>query len=151
MCRRRLPAAAGALALAAGGFVAGHSSSFTGEATVTTGCVVRFYSSGPALHQNGAHACTAATGVWVRDNGVLVIDQTHTGPVVSVTAQADETLVARGVQAGVSGGVSDAHVTFYDSRLGRVLDLTDPGDYRRIAGAYSNLWFQVTQISGEDS
>lgn len=116
------------------------------EGTVVTGCVIRLYSSGPAIHANGAHACTGAEGTpWIDDRGYLHVSQAVDAPVVSVVANPDETLVKRGIQAGVSGGVSESVIAMYDSRLGRELDLADPADYKRAAGIYSNLWLTWVQ------
>ena len=123
-----------------------HVTDFERGATVTTGCVIRFYYAGPTIHENGAHACTGATAVYVQPNGSMRIEQTRSAPVVSVVAQADETLVRRGITAGVSGGVHVSDVTFYDDHLGRMLDLSDPADYRRLVGPYANLWISWTQV-----
>lgn len=128
--------------------VAGVAVTTGGTETVTTGCVIRFYSDGPALHQNPAHKCDGATGVWIHDNGSLVIDQTHDAPVVGVTAQSDETLGPRLIFPGVSGAVQDSHIIFTDVKLGRALDLTNPADYQRLVGPYSNIWWSVTQEVG---
>lgn len=148
---RTLTALGAALGLILGGATVAattdsHASWAQDSEVITTGGVVRFYSDGPAVHENAQHAASGIRSVHISDRGHLVITQTYALPVVTVIAQSDETLVKRGISAGISGGVSDSHVAFYDSRLGRELDLTDPADYRRVVGPYANLWFSVTQV-----
>lgn len=119
----------------------------TPEQTETIGCVVRFYEDGPALHQNGSHPCLGATGVWVHQNGSLVVDHDRCAPVVSASVLADETLGPRGIYGGVSGGVCDSHIIFTNMRTGAKLDLNKPVDYAQLVGAYSNAWWSVERLT----
>ena len=75
----------------------------------------------------------------------LVFRLTGSAPVVSAFATADETLVSRGIAAGISGGVSDCVVRF--AKNGRRLYLDRPADYAELVGPYANLWVTVASLS----
>ena len=105
-------------------------------APVVTGCAIRFTTNGPAIHTNSTHKCTGATSVSVASNGDLVITSAGRGPVISVTAEEDETLAKKGVLAGASGGISRTVVRFYSSRTGAFI----PADSPTLQDPYANLW-----------
>lgn len=123
-----------------------HNSWAFGKEVIVTGGVVRFYSSGPAIYENSAHACTGITNVWIHPSGALVLDNTYTLPVVAAIAQADETLVRRGITAGISGGIADSHVMFYHAPSNTPLDLNRADHYKLVAGTYSNIWYLNVQV-----
>lgn len=140
---RRIGFAAGAMA-AATGIVWYGGTEATAEASpanastgaVVTGCAIRFTSSGPAIHANATHICTGAKSVSVEADGDLLIKSTPRGPVVSITAEEDETLARRGFIAGPSGGVGTTVVRFTSTKTGVAVRADSP----LLRGTYSNLW-----------
>jgi len=110
------------------------------------GCVVRLYSYGPRIHANSSHTCVGIKSVRITSMGRLQIYYTRPGQTVSVTANADELLVGRGIQAGVDSSRSYATVTLYDSKLRQRLHLKRSAHYQRAAGTTSNIWFSTTRI-----
>lgn len=114
----------------------------TGEASlVTSGCTVRFGDAGPVVYTNAMHYVVGCEAVSVDSQGRLVITKTDDlRPIVTMYASPDETLVARGISVGLSGGARTTIGVVYDSRAGRVLNLNAAADYARISGEYANLW-----------
>lgn len=114
--------------------------------TVTSGACIRLYADGPALHVNDTHAAVGVTGVQITDTGDLEVLHVA-GRVVSINPQPDETLTARGITAGGSGGSGRSVVRLcVGTATGkpRRLNLTIPTEYALVAGDTSNLWFTVT-------
>ena len=118
-----------------------------GAGTSASGACLRFYAGGPELHTNSSHVNTAITGFGPDGDGVdrydaqgrLVIKHVAPGSAISTMgAMPDETLTARGISAGLSGGVGTTIVQF--SQNGTPLDLRVAEDYAKIQGNYSNLW-----------
>lgn len=109
--------------------------------TAWTGGVIRFDSRWgyPRVHTNSAHISVGIKDVSINDRGELVVKH-EGGPVVTMFASPDETLTTKGISVGLSGGGGLTKARFYDSRIGRQLDLSDGGDWLRIYGRYSNLW-----------
>jgi len=107
------------------------------------GCVIRFDTLSPTgksvvprIYENTAHACVGVTSVSVDwSNGDLVVRGNGSNTVVSVVVSPDETLTAKGISAGASGGGNCTRVRFYDRDGHRVpaysLDLYSPA---------ANLW-----------
>ena len=152
--RRTITAVAIIAAAAVGGAVATQVANATGwltdavpaTDTVVSGCVIRFSApdGSPSIHANAAHQCAGVTSVGITSAGRLRVAQTVTDPaahpILFAFTQADETLSARGISCGASGGTGDTEYVCYDARLGRALDLSDPDDRARMQGKYSNLW-----------
>lgn len=121
--------------------------SVPGAGTSASGACLRFYASGPELHTNSSHVNTAVTGFGPAGDGVDIYDATgklvvkHTAPggaISTMGALPDETLTARGISAGCSGGVGTTLIQF--AQNGTALDLRVQADYDKVAGQYSNLW-----------
>lgn len=110
------------------------------------GCVIRIDPGGPRIHANSSHTCVGVKSVRITQMGRLQIMFTSKGRNVALTANADETLTARGVQVGVNGTSTYASVTLYDGRLKRKLNLRRSADYRRAAGSTSNVWFSSVRV-----
>lgn len=129
---------AGVLAVALGASLAvAPSAAQTTTAEVrVTGCVVRLYDTGPEIHQDAWHDCTGADAVSINASGDLLIESSHSTPVISVTAALDETLARRGVLAGATQGVATTIVRFFDTGTGLAVDADDPA----VTGAWSNVW-----------
>lgn len=123
-------------ALAAGTFLT-TTTIFQSEAVpVVSGCAIRFTANGPAIHANSTHHCTGARALSVAANGDLVIESSQHGAIISVTAEEDETLSRKGIQAGASGGLGRTVVRFYSSRTGAAVRADDVA----LQDPYSNLW-----------
>lgn len=101
-----------------------------------TGCVVRFYEAGPTVHVNSTHLCPRVTSVDVDDAGFLVIHRSGSRPIQSVSASPDETLAARGIIAGTSGGGSTTRVRFFDTTTGKTVRADSPA----LQGPRANVW-----------
>lgn len=110
--------------------------STTEAATLVTGCVIRFTSTGPAILDDANHRCTGATSVSVLTNGDLQIRTPRSGPIVSLTADEDETLTTRGIMAGASGQGEVTIVRFYSTRTGSAVR----ADSTTLQGSTSNIW-----------
>src|SRR5699024_4234287 len=116
--KRRLAAIGAVLvALLAGATGAAAGSYFTdaapGSEVLLSGCVVRFSDpdGAPSIYANASHQSTGCTDVSITSAGRLRVTQTVTGatehPIIFAFAQADETLSARGISCGASGGTDD--------------------------------------------
>lgn len=150
MTRRRFRSTVAVLLAAAVGVLGGQAVASSrwmappldGGNTLISGCVIRFDTDKgtPRIHANYSHTCAGVEKVSI-ENGNVRIDQTRTGaPIVSAIVTADETLVARGIQAGASGGGPVTVVKLYDAKLGRLLNLNSQSDRNRVKGSGSNLW-----------
>lgn len=115
-----------------------------GADTTVSGCVIRFSENAPTIHANGAHRCAGVESVHITDLGSIEVIQTikdpGANPIIFAIAQGDETWAARGLIVGASGGTADTEYYVYDSRINRQLDLSNPADYDRIQGKWSNIW-----------
>lgn len=109
--------------------------------TTALGACIRLYPDGPALHVNDAHSACGVTGAHIGDDGYLWITHAQSRPVVAIVPVPDETLTARGITAGASGGTNYSRVLLAEH--GVALDLRDPADYAKVAGSFSNLWYFV--------
>lgn len=102
---------------------------------------------GPYIHANGAHVNRGVRAVWIDpDSGHLQIEH-YPAPVVTMGCPGDESIAAgRGIITGVSSGTGITQVRFYDTRIGRDLDLRSTSDYTRVASTGSNLWCHWLQV-----
>ncbi len=106
----------------------------TEQGVTVEGCAIRLLSSGPVIHENGAHDCRGVASVSADGAGDLVIVHSVHGDVVSMVAASDESLAARDVMCGPSGGVTMTVVKCYVD-----------GDHvsvksSAVASTYSNIW-----------
>lgn len=106
------------------------------------GCVIRFDHKDrhgrtvPRKHINRTHACVGVHRVYAdRRTGELVLTGPHGGAIVFITVSPDETLLARGITCGASGGVGVTRLRCYDRQGQQV-----PADSPRIYGRSANLW-----------
>lgn len=115
---------------------------------VIRGCVIRFderASNGdtrPTIHANGSHFCVGVDRVYSDySTGDLRIvhDSDPHRAIVSIAVSPDETLVARGIDCGASGGVRWTKVRCYDED-----GLVKPWS-GKMRGEFANLW--VTWVS----
>ncbi|MBD5830696.1 hypothetical protein [Janibacter melonis] len=108
------------------------------------GCAVRFDTKdgSPRIHTNSSHYCVGVREIYISQaNGRLSVRLVDRQPVIALSAVPDETLAgARGIMVGPSGGTSGIEYQFYDTKLGRPLDLRKLADRKRIKGSTSNLW-----------
>lgn len=124
---------------------------------IVSGAVVRFTEAGPRWHINDAHHAVGlidtSTEPFINSDGFLefnllpAADGTHY-PVVSMALSPDETMAARGLMAGGSGGVSSVRVRISKPSIVEVgawspLNLNLPAHYDRVEGANSNLWITL--------
>lgn len=115
-----------------------------GDQVVVSGCVLRFDTPDgtPRIHANYSHHCAGVEKVFINGNGDIEVKQslTNANAVIFAFAQADETLVTRGIQVGASGGITKTVFRLYDGKLGRKLNLRSASDRKRVQGNSSNLW-----------
>lgn len=120
---------------------------------VFRGGVIRFTDSGPELHVNNSHQSVGIipSSVCINASGDLEFRLDRSLPVVTLWANADETLVARNIQAGVSGGGTTCIVRFSrtDTPVGEKLNLNRSGHYGRVKGPFSNVWVGVVSYDSD--
>lgn len=91
------------------------------------------------VHHNAAHASVGIRSLSLDSKGRLVVQQSGMGgPIVTMGAWADESLVERGISLGCSGGTGKTVISV--ARNGRGLDLRDRSDYALVEGPYCNAW-----------
>lgn len=121
---------------------------------ISGGCI-RLYKDdhetpGPQWHINSGHSTiglidTSAPPT-IDASGFLVVNFLDVGPrsVVSMTAASDESLTARGIFAGCSGGGSNCRIRFYKNGIngadGVPLNLNNAVHWDRVSGDLCNLW-----------
>lgn len=116
------------------------------ETIVIGGCVRIDPKEGIYLHHNSVHAAVGVKSVSI-DREYLRMDFTNSAPVVSATVTADETVGGfYGMIVGASGGVDKVMIRFFDTKLGRRLDMSDKDDYARVASSMSNIWVNVVHV-----
>jgi len=99
------------------------------------GCVIRLYSTGPVIYQNGSHACLGITDVGMNTSGDVVIHRNpSTNIIVTCTAAIDESLAARQILAGCSGGGGTSTIKLYKTGIHVRANST------AVASSASNLW-----------
>lgn len=81
----------------------------------------------------------------IDESGFLVFNTLNRSPIISATAAMDETLSSKGILAGISNGTYLVRIRFYDTKLGRPLDLNVESDYARLAGPYNNVWVTIVR------
>jgi len=120
-------------------------------AVITLGGCIRLYPTGPEWHVDTDHHTVGIDPTidpTIDDSGFLNFWTLVKNPVVSATAAADETLVGRGIHAGISNGTHLVRIRLYKVGVG-ALDLSNPTHYGYAAGPYSNLW--VTLVHNESA
>lgn len=141
-----------AAALFAGGAAIGAAYMYdrsVSNPTVQSGCVIRFDQrtaggqTRPRLYANASHFCVGVVKVYAEyPSGALVIDQQATQPVINISVSPDETLVARGISCGASGGFNVTKVYCRDYS-GPVKAYSS-----KMYGSSSNLWIGWTSWGG---
>lgn len=112
------------------------------DGTTFSGGVIRIDpKQGVYLHTNDTHHARGikSLGIDARTGGIK-ITRDRTDAIISVSADADESLAARNITAGISGGGVTTYVLFYQN--GRKLNLNNKSDYAKIASPTSNFWIQ---------
>lgn len=119
--------------------------------TEWSGCCIRFDSRWgyPTVHANSQHISVGVKSVSISDSGNLEIKHDG-GPIVTMIASPDETLVEKNIQVGLSGGGGTTVAKFYDGNLGRLLDLSNGSDWLRLYGQWSNLWLAWLNVTSRD-
>lgn len=109
--------------------------------TISGGVIRIDPTQGVYLHTNDTHHSRGikAVGIDTRTGGIK-ITRDSTDAIISVSADADETLADRNIVTGVSGGGVTTIVMLYQD--GERLDLNDPVDFKKVAGTTSNFWIQ---------
>ena len=110
------------------------------DGTTFSGGVIRIDpSKGVYLHTNDTHHSRGIKAVSIdsRTGGIRVTRDTMDA-IISVSADPDESLSARNITTGISGGGVTTIVFFYQN--GRQLNLNDKTDYAKIASSTSNFW-----------
>lgn len=127
---------------------------------ISGGCIRLYPAShatpGPRWHINPEHSTiglidtstqpTIDSDGWIEIKLINAETDTPNGPVVSMTAAADESLAGLGVTAGCSNGGEIVRI-----RLVKVgtngqpapLDLNDPIHWSRVAGSTNNIWLTL--------
>lgn len=116
---------------------------------VTRGGCIRLTDTGPVIHANSAHVASGIASAHIDpSDGWLWIVHDGSLPVVAVLCSPDETLAARGILIGASGGTTHSRVRFtrVTSTAVTPLDLRNPAHYAQVAGTNSNLWYAVVQM-----
>ena len=108
---------------------------------IVRGCAVRLEDSGPYLLGNSAHYCTGFRSVSY-SHGWLEIISDSSRPVVSIAVSPDESLVARGILAGASGGGLHTRIRFYSIRTHHVL----PAESPLLHCPKCNVWITITSF-----
>jgi hypothetical protein len=115
----------------------------TNPGLVVRGGCIRFDTATPRLHTNTGHQSFGLLpDTLAVVSGLLYVDFDVSLPVIACTAAADETLVARGINAGISGAVGAVNIRFALAGHGP-LNLNNPADYDRLRGANANVWLHV--------
>ena len=106
--------------------------------TVATGGCIRFTNDGPQVHHNDTHTSSGIREVSINDQGRIEILHTSPGPIITMSANADETLVSRGIAFGCSGGVG--RTLLIAAANGKRLDLSQDDHYALLRGTAANVW-----------
>ena len=106
--------------------------------TVASGGIIRFGPDGIYIHENETHDSVGIRSISIDEKGRIVVYHSAPGSIVTMSANADETLVTRGITLGCSGG--GGRTVIVVARFGRALDLNKSDDYKLVSGSYCNAW-----------
>lgn len=113
--------------------------------TFLGGCI-RLDPGGMYIHENDSHAAVGIKSIGI-DRHFLQVNFTDSAPVVAIIVSVDETIGGyKGITAGGSGGAGNVKIAFFDAKLNRRLDMSNPADYDRIASSLSNIWLLVAHL-----
>lgn len=129
--------------------------------TLISGACIRFTADGPRWHVNSNHAAIGLIDTsnepFINADGMLEFpllpaSPDHGNVVVSITVAPDETLAARGIIGGGSGGVSSIRVRFSKPSPAvpgaqAPLNLNLPGHYANVQGDTSNAWITLVHVA----
>ena len=110
---------------------------------VVRGCAIRMAAK-PYMLENTAHSCTGFKKVFYYKGWLQVISDSSL-PVVSVAVTTDESLVAKGIIAGASGGGSTTKIRFYSTRKER----TVPASAKILQCDKCNVWVTIMSFGPE--
>ncbi len=98
---------------------------------------------GPTIHANSSHIPQGLISVDVKGSGSgggdLVVNHNSPGPIVGISMDLDESM-SRVAVGGVSGGLGEMIIRFYEKDSETQLYLHHQADYDRLAGPYNNIW-----------
>lgn len=115
--------------------------------TVAGGCI-RLDKDGPYLHENSSHSAIGISKNVCVERDFIRVNLTKSGSVVTAMVNVDETVGGtKGIVGGASGGVGYVMIRFFDTKLGRPLDMSNSSDYNRISSSLSNIWLHVTHVA----
>lgn len=122
----------------------------SGPRVVVRGGCIRFDPEGPKLHTNPMHVTVGIipSSLVIDGSGHLNFNLDVSLPVVSAKADPDETLVGRGISAGISGGVGLCVVRFKLEGRDGYLNLNNADHYAKLEGSTSNLWITINSVTG---
>jgi len=93
------------------------------------------------LHTNSTHHSRGIKNVGVDlKTGTVKIVRDNSDAIISISADEDETLAARNIKVGISGGGETTLVFFYQN--GRKLNMANKSDFNKVASTTSNFWIQ---------
>ena len=116
--------------------------SVTGEKLTFSGMALRLDAKqGPYIHANSSHYPLGFKSAVIDPKGYLTIRRDRVDSVVSIIVDPDETLAARGITIGASGGGVVTNLYFYKN--GRLLNLAKPADYALVSGPFANAWITI--------
>lgn len=112
------------------------------DGTTFSGGVIRIDpSKGVYLHTNDTHHSRGIKSVRIDSKtGGIRVTRDKMDAIISVSADADETLSERKIVAGISGGGVTTIIFLYKD--GRKLNLNNKNDYKLVASPSANLWVQ---------
>lgn len=102
----------------------------------------------PRVHVNSTHASVGIRSVSIDKEGNLEVIHDSPGPIVTMWADSDETMIGRQITAGCSGGGGRTKIKLYDNRDQRYLDLNVGRDWLRLHDRWSNLWVGWKHLKG---
>lgn len=118
----------------------------TRRPVILGGCI-RLYETGPVWHVDTDHHTVGidpTVNPTIDGSGLLTFYTLAKNPIIGCSINPDETLVARGISAGLSNGTHLIRIRFYKDGIsgadGAPLDLNNPVHWSRVSGIYSNLW-----------
>lgn len=112
---------------------------------ITRGGCIRFDEGGPVFHINSMHKTCGIDldSLTIDTNGHLNFTLIESMPVVAAIAVPDESLVGRGISAGISGGVGLCIVRFHEEGTAGTINLKTSAGYAKLAGPTCNIWVAI--------
>jgi len=93
------------------------------------------------IHTNSTHHSRGIQSVGIDTRtGAVKIVRDQSDAVITISADEDESLAARNIKIGISGGGLTTLVFFYQN--GRKLNMANKNDFNKVASTTSNFWIQ---------